>query len=136
MICLLVPFYPLRRESLFWKPLPDRATGYYAGGMDTPNYNPTSLTIAVDWIHIREAERRGANGNRAVTPFSLALVEQSQFSSGRITDEAVIFIDYDGHQVSYPPCQPLQEYLAAWMYGESLQPARFALERGDSSKTP
>ena len=97
--------------------------------MDTPKYNPTTLTVAVDWIHVREAERRGANGNRAVTPFTLALVEQSRFSSGRVTDEAVIFIDYDGHQVRFPPCQLLQEYLAARLRGESPQPARFTLER-------
>ena len=80
---------------------------------------PSPLTITVDGVHtrlqrpagrwprvqpmqVREAERRAANGNRAVTPAlaTLAHVEQSRYASGRLTEDAVVFIDFDGRQVT------------------------------------
>jgi hypothetical protein len=89
---------------------------------------PTTLTITVNWVHIRQAERRAGNGNRSLSPFALALVEQSRFSTGRLTEQGVFLTDFDAAVTQYGPCQPLWDYLAAWRRGDSLQPATFTLE--------
>jgi hypothetical protein len=96
--------------------------------MDTPRPALTSLTITIDWVHIRQAERRAGLGNRSLSPFTLALVEQSRYSTGRLTDDAVLMIDFDGHQVRYAASQPLRDYLEAWRRGDKVQPATFTLE--------
>src|SRR5687768_2598351 len=96
--------------------------------MDTSKHPLASLTISVDWIHIRQAERRAGNGNRSLAPFALALVEQSRYTTGRITENAVYLTDFDGAVARYKACEPLREFLAAWHRGESLQPATFTLE--------
>jgi hypothetical protein len=96
--------------------------------MDTAKLAPTSLTITVDWVHIRQAERRAGLGNRSLSPFTIALVEQSRYSTGRLTDDAVLMTDYDGHPVRYAASQPLRDYLEAWRRGDKVQPASFTLE--------
>src|SRR5688572_14965945 len=96
--------------------------------MDTPKLSPSPLTVTVDWIHIRQAERRAGNGNRSLAPFALALVEQTRFVTGRVTENAIYLTDFDGAVVRYKACEPLREYLAAWQRAESLQPATFTFE--------
>ena len=86
---------------------------------------PPRLRLLVDWVHIREAERRG----RRVTPFGLALAEQSRFSAGQITPEAVVLIEpLTGGAMRYAPCPALLEYLRRFRQGHTLEPAEFVLE--------
>ena len=42
---------------------------------------PAAFRLVVDWVHIREAERRG----RRVTPLALALAEQTRYQAGQLT---------------------------------------------------
>jgi len=97
-------------------------------GVDIPGYFSRCLTINADWVHIRQAERRAGLGNRSLSPFTLALVEQRRYSTGRLTDDAVLLIDFDGHEVRYAAYQPLREYLEAWRRGDKVQPTSFTLE--------
>jgi hypothetical protein len=83
------------------------------------------LYLQVDWVHIREAERRG----RHVTPFGLALAEQSRFSAGQITAEGIVLVDsLTGAAVRYAPCPSLLEYLRCFRQGHPQEPAEFVLE--------
>jgi hypothetical protein len=69
--------------------------------MDTsPNAHPR-LTLSVDWPHIREAGRRAGRGNRSVSPFALALVEQSRYSTGRLTENAVYLTAFNPEAVHF-----------------------------------
>ncbi len=88
--------------------------------MDLP-----SLRLVVDWVHIREAERRG----RRVTPQALALVEQSRFSAGQMTPDAVVLTDgLTGAQVRYAPDPALAEFQRRFAHGQPVSPAEFVLE--------
>jgi hypothetical protein len=86
---------------------------------------PPTLRLVVDWVHIRDAERRG----RRVTPVALALAEQTRFRAGQITPEAVVVIDdLTGAPVRYAPHPSLAAYLRRFATGEPVTPAEFVLE--------
>jgi hypothetical protein len=85
---------------------------------------PPSLRLVVDWVHIREAERLG----RRVTPFGLALAEQSRFVTGRLTPEAIILVDgLTSAEVRYAAHPALAEYLQRFRDGQAVEPAEFVL---------
>jgi hypothetical protein len=87
---------------------------------------PDTVRLAIDWMHIREAERRG----RRVTPVELALVEQSRFARLDVTNGALVLIDAQtGEPVGYAPCPELAAFLERFNAGAPTAPARFTLRR-------
>jgi hypothetical protein len=85
---------------------------------------PPALRLFVDWVHIREAERRG----RSVTPFGLALAEQSRFAAGSVAPEGITLVDaLTGAEARYRPNADLSDYLRRFARGEAVAPAVFTL---------
>jgi hypothetical protein len=101
--------------------------------MTPPTVVPTSVTFAVDWVHLREAERQAA-GNASsrcsvLSPVLLALQEQSRFANGEFTDDGVVLVDaHSRRKIRYAHNPALRAYLAAWVMGQPLEPASFTLE--------
>ncbi len=86
---------------------------------------PTALRLVVDWVHIREAERRG----RRVTPLGLALAEQTRFQAGHLSPEAIVVVDsLSGAEVRFAPHPTLSEFHRRFMRGEPVEPSEFVLE--------
>jgi hypothetical protein len=86
---------------------------------------PTTVRLAVDWTHIREAERRG----RRVTPVELALVEQSRFARLELAPEGVRLFDAaTGQPVRYAACPELAVFLQEFGKGGPSLPALFILQ--------
>jgi hypothetical protein len=67
--------------------------------MDTPKSAPTPLSITLDWVHIRQADRSAGHGKRSLSSFTLALVEHSRYPTGRLTEDAVTLTDFNGRLV-------------------------------------
>ena len=87
--------------------------------------DPPTLRLVVDWVHIREAERRG----RRVTPLALALAEQTRFQAGQLTPEAILLVDsFNGERVRYAPHPAVAEFNRRFAKGEAVEPAEFGLE--------
>jgi hypothetical protein len=85
----------------------------------------SALRLVVDWVHIREAERRG----RTVTPFGLALLEQTRFCAGQITPEAILLTDaFSGETERLAPHPALLAYLQRFRASQAVEPAEFVLE--------
>ena len=69
---------------------------------------PAKVRLLIDWIHIREAERRG----RRVTPVELALIEQSRFTRFELQPDAVLLENPEtGESVRYLPCPEMTAFL-------------------------
>lgn len=86
---------------------------------------PPSVCLVIDWIHIREAERCG----RMVSPFGLALVEQSRFCAGQVAADGICLIDgATGTEARYAPNTELLDYQRRFARGEQVLPATFTLE--------
>lgn len=86
---------------------------------------PPSLRLVIDWVHIREAERLG----RAISPFGLALVEQSRYCAGQVAEDGIRLIDgATGAEARYAPNPDLLEYQRRFARGEQVLPAMFTLQ--------
>jgi hypothetical protein len=91
-----------------------------------------TLRLSVDWVHIREAERKAAGvGTRrtAVSPVLLAIREQTRFTNATFTPNAVVLIDEPTEKrVRYADSPALRAYVVAWAAGQAVAPATFTLE--------
>ncbi len=86
---------------------------------------PPSLRLVIDWVHIREAERCG----RTLSPFGLALVEQTRFCAGQVAEDGIRLIDgATGAEACYAPNPDLFDYQRRFARGEQVLPAAFVLQ--------
>ena len=87
---------------------------------------PAKVRLLIDWIHIREAERRG----RRVTPVELALIEQSRFTRFTLQPGSVLLeTPTTGESVHYLPCPEMTAFLEQFIQGTSTYPTSFILSR-------
>ena len=87
---------------------------------------PAKVRLLIDWVHIREAERRG----RRVTPVELALVEQSRFTRFEVRPGSVLLENpRTGESVHYLPCPEMNVFLEQFSQGTSTYPTSFILSK-------
>ena len=87
---------------------------------------PAKVRLLIDWVHIREAERRG----RRVTPVELALIEQSRFTRFELRPESVLLENPErGESIHYLPCPEMADFLEQFGRGTATYPTSFILSR-------
>ena len=87
---------------------------------------PAKVRLLIDWIHIREAERRG----RRVTPVELALIEQSRFTRFELRPGSVLLENpHTGESVHYLPCPEMTAFLEQFNKGTPTYPISFILSK-------
>ena len=87
---------------------------------------PAKVRLLIDWVHIREAERRG----RRVTPVDLALREQSRYTRFELKADAILLENPDaGESIRYLPCPELAAFLDQFSHGTATHPTSFILSR-------
>lgn len=100
--------------------------------MPTPQPLDPRITIAVDYVHIREAERL-ADGRRSrlrtLSPVLLAIVEQTRFHNGTFTTAGIVLFDaVTNEPTEFQHSQALRAYINRWIAGGQLEPETFTLE--------